>query len=229
MNPISTMHLSESPNVLALLSRAALPKKTSTHVDIPSLSVDLKGVKVDAKRLRQYGQVCGFKSKSHLPATFPHIMAFPLHMKLLTDPKFPLPLLGLVHYKNSMTQHRPLNINEILDINCELTNHQSGDMGMKENVCPMKCCKNKARSKNPRKADAKYLCRVLVCSQNMPTNTTAISQVNLAPVIVASEKISLFEILFSTAPKKNVQPITFETIKLKTSLPKYFQHQRILI
>lgn len=130
MNPISTMHLSESPNVLALLSRAALPKKTSTHVDIPSLSVDLKGVKVDAKRLRQYGQVCGFKSKSHLPATFPHIMAFPLHMKLLTDPKFPLPLLGLVHYKNSMTQHRPLNINEILDINCELTNHQSGDMGM---------------------------------------------------------------------------------------------------
>lgn len=134
MNQINTIHLTESPNILALLSRAALPKKAPTPIDIPSFSVDLKGIKVDSKRLRQYGKVCGFKSKSHLPALFPHIMAFPLHMKLLTDPKFPLPLLGLVHYKNSMTQHRPLNINEILDISCMLTNGRSTEMGIAFNI-----------------------------------------------------------------------------------------------
>lgn len=130
MNHMSTIHLSESPNIFALLSRAALPKKTSGHIDIPSISVDLKGVKVDAKRLRQYEEVCGFKAKAHLPATFPHIMAFPLHMKLLTDSKFPLPLLGLVHYKNSVTQKRPLNKNEILDIDCTLTNSKNSELGV---------------------------------------------------------------------------------------------------
>ncbi len=130
MNHISTIHLSESPNILALLSRAALPKRASATVGIPHFSVELKGVKVDPERLKQYRKVCGFKPKSHLPAAFPHIMAFPLHIKLLTDPKFPLPLLGLIHYKNSMTQYRPLNINEILDINCLLTNSHQSDVGV---------------------------------------------------------------------------------------------------
>ena len=106
---------------------------------------------------------------------------------------------------------------------------QGSDLGMKENVCPMKCCKKNATSKKPQTADAKYLCRVLVCSQNMPTNRGTTAQVNLAPVIIASGKISLFEILFSTTPKENVQPIAFETTGLRTSLPKYIQHQRILI
>lgn len=129
MSHLHTVHLSESPNILTLLSRAALPKKSPTQINIPSLSVDLKGVKVDAKRLMEYGKVCGFKSKSHLPATFPHVMAFPLHMKLLTDSKFPIPLLGLVHYKNSMTIHRPVNVNEIFDIHCRLTNGRKSNMG----------------------------------------------------------------------------------------------------
>lgn len=107
---------------------------------------------------------------------------------------------------------------------------QGGDMKMKENVCPMKCCKKKAsKSTKPKNADAKFLCRVLVCSQNMPTNTTTISQVNLAPVIIASEKISLFEILFSTTPKENSNVTFANNITPRQFLPKYIQHQRILI
>lgn len=107
---------------------------------------------------------------------------------------------------------------------------QGGDMKMKEGVCPMKCCKKKVKSSKPQQSDnAKYLCRVLICSQNMPTNTTSVTQVNLAPVIIASEKVSLFEILFSTTPKEDSNPV-FESIPTKRqSLPKYIQHQRILI
>ncbi|MFD2229814.1 MaoC/PaaZ C-terminal domain-containing protein [Alkalimarinus sediminis] len=130
MNQTNTIHLTESPNVIALLSRAALPKKALPPVEIPNLSVDIKGVKVDTKRLRQFGKVCGFKSSAHLPALFPHIMAFPLHMKLLTDSKFPLPLLGLVHYKNSITQHRPLNLNEVFDIKCMIANSHRSELGI---------------------------------------------------------------------------------------------------
>ena len=129
MSHIHTQHLSESPNIFSLFSKAALPKKPVKQVVIPELSVDLKGIKTDAKLLKQYSRVCGFKSKAHLPATFPHIMAFPLHMKLLTDSRFPLPLLGLVHLKNSITQYRPLNTNEVIDLSCSLSKEKSTELG----------------------------------------------------------------------------------------------------
>jgi hypothetical protein len=103
-------------------------------------------------------------------------------------------------------------------------------MKMKENVCPMKCCKKSVRSTKPKQAkDPKYLCRVMVCSQNMPTNTSSTVQVNLAPVIIASEKVSLFEILFSTSPKEADNIAFTERPKPKKFLPKYIQHQRILV
>ncbi len=124
-----TQHLSESPNIFSLFSKAALPKKTTKHIVIPELSVDLKGIKTDEELLKHYSRVCGFKSKAHLPATFPHIMAFPLHMKLLTDSKFPLPLLGLVHLKNSITQYRPLNTSEIIDLSCSLSKKRNTAIG----------------------------------------------------------------------------------------------------
>jgi len=129
MSQLHTQHLSESPNILSLFSKAALPKKTTKQIVIPELSVDLKGIKTDAKLLKQYSRVCGFESKAHLPATFPHIMAFPLHMKLLTDSNFPLPLLGLVHLKNSITQYRPLNTNEVIDLSCSLSKERNTEIG----------------------------------------------------------------------------------------------------
>lgn len=107
---------------------------------------------------------------------------------------------------------------------------QGGDMSAKESVCPMKCCKKKvSKSQKPKNADAKYLCRVLVCSQNMPTNTNNVSQVNIPPVFIASEKISLFTILFSTTPKEDSNIAIANSITPRQFLPKYIQHQRILI
>lgn len=107
----------------------------------------------------------------------------------------------------------------------------SGDMKMKENVCPMKCCKkNAVKSQKPKNADAKYLCRVLICLQDTPTNMNTVSNINFAPVIIASEKVSLFEILFSTTPKEDNSSIAYaNSIQPRQFLPKYIQHQRILI
>ncbi len=108
---------------------------------------------------------------------------------------------------------------------------QGGDMKMKENVCPMKCCEKKAaKSQKPKNADARYLCRVLVCSRDLPTNTTSVPQINPAPAIIASEKVSLFEILFSTTPKEDKSNIAYaDRIQPRQFLPKYIPHQRILI
>ena len=107
---------------------------------------------------------------------------------------------------------------------------QGGDTKMRESVCPMRCCKKKLKSHSPKKVkDAKYLCRVLVCARNMPTNTTIPVKTNFAPVIIASEKTSLFEILFSTSPKENADVTHTTSTPPSQNLPKYIQHQRILV
>ncbi len=51
-----------------------------------------------------------------LPATYPHVLSFPLQMSLMSGDGFPFPLLGLVHLDNSITQHRPIGTGERLDL-----------------------------------------------------------------------------------------------------------------
>ncbi len=105
----------------------------------------------------------------------------------------------------------------------------AGDSGAKMKVCPMKCCKKSAKQRKPQTSDSKSLCRVLVCSQNMPTGTNSTAQVNLAPVIISSERLSLFEILYSTTPKESGPTSQIEEVRFDSGQPKYIKHQRILV
>ena len=70
-------------------------------------------VSVDREHLAAYDRVCGFRLRDQLPATYPHVLAFPLAMELLTGP-FPFSPLGLVHVANRIEQRRPLRADERL-------------------------------------------------------------------------------------------------------------------
>ncbi|KSB88898.1 protein dehydratase [Caulobacter vibrioides] len=48
--------------------------------------------------------------------TFPHILAFPLQMRLMLAGDFPYPVMGLVHLSNRIRQHAPLTAGEKLVI-----------------------------------------------------------------------------------------------------------------
>ncbi|WP_148862242.1 MaoC family dehydratase [Marinobacter fonticola] len=97
---------------------------------IPPLRARLAGITNDGTRAARYSAVCGFRPGSRLPMTWPHILAFPLHLKLLTEDAFPLPLLGLVHLRNATTQHRPIAYGECLDIDVRLDNQVSTEKGI---------------------------------------------------------------------------------------------------
>jgi hypothetical protein len=45
--------------------------------EIPDLTLVLGDVSVDRERLAAYDRVCGFTLRDSLPATFPHMLAFP--------------------------------------------------------------------------------------------------------------------------------------------------------
>ena len=120
------------PALLPLYSRALLPKQKQTggDINIPDLSASLLGVSTAGRKLKRYQQVCGFRAGSHLPVTWPHVLAFPLHLKLLTKKSFPLPLLGLVHLRNTITQHRPIGTGENLDLFVSLGNTVKSGRGV---------------------------------------------------------------------------------------------------
>jgi ABC-type sugar transport system ATPase subunit len=84
--------------------------------DVPDLTLRLPDVPVDSHRLSAYNRVCGFDERDTIPITYPHVLAFPLQLSLMTDPSFPFPAIGLVHIHNRITQHRPIRRSERLRI-----------------------------------------------------------------------------------------------------------------
>jgi acyl dehydratase len=73
-------------------------------------------VPVDRAHVAAYSEVCGFPLKETLPVTYPHLLAFGLHMAIMTDGSFPFPAVGTVHLENSITQHRPISASERLQV-----------------------------------------------------------------------------------------------------------------
>ena len=114
--------LSSSPVMPVLFARAGaamipgasrLPFVSGGGREIPDLTLRLNDVAVDAGRLASYNDVCGFAdSGDTLPATYPHMLAFPLHLALMTDSSFPFGAIGLVHIVNRIVQHRPIRTDE---------------------------------------------------------------------------------------------------------------------
>jgi acyl dehydratase len=84
---------------------------------------------VDSGHLDRYRDVCGFRTSEALPLTYPHVLAFPLVMELMTRPGFPFPLPGLVHLENRAEQSRPLRAGEPMDVRVRaehLRRHERG-------------------------------------------------------------------------------------------------------
>ena len=52
--------------------------------------------------------MCGFPRKDTVPLPYPHLLAFDLHMAIMSDPAFPYPAIGTVHLENTITAHRAI-------------------------------------------------------------------------------------------------------------------------
>ncbi|MEV1288395.1 MaoC/PaaZ C-terminal domain-containing protein [Micromonospora sp. NPDC049679] len=127
------IELSEPPATGALYRRAAmgmLPRLRGRGGDtLPEVELMLRGVTVDRAHLAAYDRVCGFRLADTLPATYPHILAFPLSMRLMSASEFPFPVVGMVHIANRITVERPIDAGETLDLSVravDLRPHERG-------------------------------------------------------------------------------------------------------
>ncbi|MEV0327008.1 MaoC/PaaZ C-terminal domain-containing protein [Micromonospora echinospora] len=83
--------------------------------ELPDTALTVRGVTVDRAHLADYDRVCGFRLTDALPGTYPHVLGFPLALRLISVPDFPIPLAGVVHVGNRITVRRPVDAGETLD------------------------------------------------------------------------------------------------------------------
>lgn len=110
-----TLTLGSTPNLTVLFARAAA---TSLGRSGPLQDIQVRRPKarVHLPQLAAYDKVCGFALRDALPATYLHVLLFPLQVTLMADRRFPLHLAGLVHVHNRIVQHRPVDAAELLNL-----------------------------------------------------------------------------------------------------------------
>ncbi len=133
----SDRELNASPRMLPLFGRAGLamipgasrlPFVGGGGREVPERTLSLT-VATDRERLATYDRVCGFPVSDAVPLTWPHMLAFPLHLALISAGDFPLPAIGLVHVTNRIVSHRPIGAAETLALRVwagPLTPHPRG-------------------------------------------------------------------------------------------------------
>src|SRR3954447_11079606 len=119
------MDASTAPAAGLLMVKAALPAVPGVNLlpgirrtgsELPDLTLARHDVPVDVDHAAAYAALCGFPRKDTLPLPYPHLLAFGLHLRIMTDASFPFPAIGTVHLENSITQHRPIAVTEKLRI-----------------------------------------------------------------------------------------------------------------
>jgi acyl dehydratase len=135
---VTTRTFDRAPATLPKLLKAALPALPGigglpgvkhTGDAAPDLVLELKDVSTDRDHLARYNAICEYQPADILPPLYPHFAAFGLHLSLMTDTAFPFAPMGVVHLRNQLVQHRPIGLDETLDLSVkahELRSHPKG-------------------------------------------------------------------------------------------------------
>jgi len=96
---------------------------------VPRIEAVLDRFAVDSRHLARYRRVCGDRDSTQLPITYPHVLATPLHLAMIACEAFPVSLLGVVHTRNRIVQHRPLHVDDAGEIRAWLEGHRETARG----------------------------------------------------------------------------------------------------
>jgi acyl dehydratase len=109
--------------------RRRSPDRRGPGGALPQVRHRVDGVAVDRDRLTAFQHLIGQAARDAVPSAHVHTLAFPVAMSLMSRPDFPLPLLGMVHLSNTVTQTRALRSHERFDVAAfagNLLPHRSG-------------------------------------------------------------------------------------------------------
>lgn len=106
-----------------------LPGIRKTGGELPDVELRRDDVVVERAAVDRYAEICGFPIKDVAPVPYLHMLAFPLHMQLMTDASFPFPAIGSVHLENTISQHRPVAVGETVSLSLKAENLRTTTKG----------------------------------------------------------------------------------------------------
>jgi len=131
---VAVVELNEDPGAPLLRAAIGLLPGNRRAGTLPEIELVRRGVPTDRGHLARYDRVCGFRLTDRLPATYPHVLAFPMAMRLMSAPGFPFPVVGLVHITNRITVLRPIDAGAALDLSVTVRDLRAHDRGRQFDV-----------------------------------------------------------------------------------------------
>ena len=126
------LHHDQAPKLLPSLMRAVFNSRPgfSKKTGLPEIEATWESAKIDRANFKAYLDCCGLKDDGYLPLLYPHVMASKMHLDTLTNAAFPIKLLGTVHFRNHIIQHRKIKLDEVLDMSMKITESRVMEKGL---------------------------------------------------------------------------------------------------
>ena len=108
--------LADLPSFPAIYAAALDPRSGASRrrgggqPQLPSIAYRVRKVRIDAERARDFDHLMGGPATDLVHPGVLHVLAFPLSLALMARRDFPFALLGLVHLRNQVLQHRPVQV-----------------------------------------------------------------------------------------------------------------------
>lgn len=122
--------LRDVPSFPAIYAAALTPHpRVRRASELPNLAHRVRKVRIDPERAAAFDHLMGGPATDLVHPGVLHVLAFPLQMSLMARADFPTPLLGLVHLRNQLLQHRPVRVGELVDVEVrtrDLAPHRKG-------------------------------------------------------------------------------------------------------
>lgn len=126
------LHFDQKPaNGKAMFKALVLPRAGfDSSVGLPNIKATWEGAVADTRELNEYLQTLSLEKHDYLPILYPHVMAGSMHMNMLSHKSFPIRLLGSVHLKNRIVQHKAIADDAIMEIRSEIGAYRLVEKGV---------------------------------------------------------------------------------------------------
>ena len=101
---------------------------------LPPIEAHWRSARLSDANLNAYRDHCGIRGEPGLPMHYPHVLISPLHLRMLTEPEYPLGLLGSVHLRNHAVRYRPIPDDAVLDLGARIVGHRFRPQGIETDV-----------------------------------------------------------------------------------------------
>jgi hypothetical protein len=115
------LNVHKQPSLMAIYLRGLRPRAgLAPGRCVPRISLTWAGTRVDGQHLRQYLAAHGLEATARIPLLYPLVLCFPLHLQLLTHPRFPLRFPRMLTVRSHISRHLPLRGDHELTLWCSL-------------------------------------------------------------------------------------------------------------